>query len=144
MKFRKSILALTAGLAVLASGGSALAASAAPAVHVAKTVHVLPASCSNTMTGEAYPKSGNYAGITVDTNTCNRELRAVAECWNGSYDYYNYSGGVYGVHDSDFIACNYSDSLQASGCQVHYGSGWSDIFIKWIAGQKDPNPYPCP
>ena len=63
---------------------------------------------------------------------------------NGHSDSYSYGGGTHGVGNTDFAICYGGSSLQASGCQEHYSTGWSDIFIRWILGQGDPNPYPCP
>ena len=52
-----------------------------PAVAIGQDASAAPArSCNTSMTGEAFPRQGPDASITVDTNSCNRELRAVAEC----------------------------------------------------------------
>lgn len=144
---KKRILVAVAVLAVLAPLGMLAPASAAP-VRSAHVAHVAalaaPQSCSNTTTGEAYPRQGNYDAITIRTNTCHRELRAVALCYNGHSDFYAYGGGTEGVGNTDFALCGSSNPLEEAGCQVLYGSGWSIFFVKWIAGQGDPNPYACP
>jgi hypothetical protein len=121
---------LCAPLAVLAP---ASAARASPAK-----------SCNTSMTGEAYPNQGNYAQIIVDANSCGRLLRAVAYCWNGHDNYYVDSASITSVGAFAIVYCHAPDSLQGSGCQEHYGSGWSAIFLRWINGNHSPNPYPCP